>query len=173
VSIAVILKRVAKWLGVAVIALVVLFVGLLSFVKYQETVYDKRALPFLAVVMADLATWDHSKILPHFAEPVASSLPEEDLRALLSALSRLGDLRAYEKPDFRGVHTGANIEDGAYKFVIYLISATFENGGATVTIKMRDAGGRLSIYSLNVDSPVVLGTTSSPILDAVSVEDFG
>jgi len=90
------------------------------------------------------------------APEVSATIPEENFTQATILFSRLGALQSMDNPKFEDVHTGAQATLGDQTIVEYNVDARYENGDATINLKLLERNGSFEIYSFNFSSESLL-----------------
>lgn len=159
------LRRVLKWIGVAV-ALIVLIFALVGFWAWKaQSDYAETAVPYLREALPAIAEWDPDVLWNLYSPDVRSSVSRTDHDKIVVALSRLGRMEKLEPPQFLRVTSSATVGSGSLKLVSYVVLAKFETGDARISVDLKDDSGEFSIYRINFNSMAFLEQPSNNALD--------
>ncbi len=151
------LKNILKILGLVVIVAILCFVGVKMYTSYQAAQYDAAAVPFLEKVIPEISTWQEANIRKSMSPEGLEKISPENFSMIVARFSRLGALRSFETPRFDEVaetRAGNALRDGGsvQKSVTYVSEAVYENGDATITLKLSVNDGQLALQYFNIQS---------------------
>lgn len=135
-------------LGLSVVA------GIKIYMNHKSSQYRGTAVPYLKKVVPEISKWDTEIIKEYMPPESLKGTSEERVSKIVESLSRLGDLKKFEEPDFAGetIIASSGIEK---KIVAYEIDAEYEKGDAVITIGLIDRGHSFQINNFNINSPVL------------------
>ncbi len=145
-----------KWLAIIVLVIVSLTLMLFGYVKYQESSYEKTAVPYVKEAIPAIASWNAQKVRSIMQPQVNQTVSDADLSKLLGWLSKLGALKGIDEPKFDNVFSGADTNYGSYKIITYDVIAHFENGDARIVLRIMDKDGVLKVFAFNLNSKALI-----------------
>ena len=146
------IRRIFKWIGIAILMLILLFVAAGFWTWKAKSDYELTAVPYLREVIPEIAEWDSEVLWNHYSSDTRNGTSRESHDKIVRIMSRLGELKVMDDPEFSEVTSSAATSTGARTIVTYVVQAKFENGDATITARLLDDDGVLSIHGLNVNS---------------------
>jgi len=149
-------KKLFKWIGIFLLSLIVILLLAGIYTGYQQSKYEKVAVPFINRIVPLLSEWKVEKIKPLFTEEALSNFTDEDLDKMFSWLSKLGELKSFAEPQFVNISSGTSVRRGASTIVTYSILAQYEKGEAHITLRLLDKDGAFEIYHFNINSKALL-----------------
>ena len=148
-------KKFLKWLGIAILVVVVLIAGIYIWVSFTASKYNETAIPYIEKVMPELSKWDVSVAKQYMSPEALQSVSDEDFGKLMKFLSKIGSLKSIEEPQFQKVNSSVTAGTGTLTTVIYAFTAHYENGDATITLRLKPVDSGYEIYYFNVNSMVL------------------
>ncbi len=149
-------KKILKGFGIFILVMVVLVVLVAAYTGYKQSEYSETAVPYIRNVIPKISTWDPQKAKIFFVPGTFDNVSDEDFEKLFKWFSKLGQLKSIEDPQFLSVNSSATTSEGANTIVTYSIEAHYENGDATITIKLLDLNESFEVYSFNVNSMALI-----------------
>ncbi|QQX78962.1 hypothetical protein JK628_15515 [Shewanella sp. KX20019] len=146
------IKNMFKWLGIIFLGFISLIIIVAVYSGYKQSEYNETAVPYIKKVIPIISEWDIEKAKPLFVSATFENTSDEDFEKLFRWLSKLGTLKNIEDPTFTQVHSGATIQDGTSTIVTYTVIGHYENGDATITIRLLDSEDSFEIYHFKINS---------------------
>lgn len=146
------LKKIFKGLGIAILVIVVLFAGIFIWATVISSKYNETAIPYIENVMPELSKWDIEIAKQYMAPEVLESVSDEKFSKLMKFLSKIGSLKSIEEPQFQKASSSASTSTGTLTTVLYTFTAHYENGDATITLKLKPVDDGYQVYYFNVNS---------------------
>jgi hypothetical protein len=104
-------------------------------------------------IATDLAaSWNVRSLQPHFVSPAVGNVDYQTAQASLNALKPLGRLLSHAEPtqtDFK-LHKTLGVATVRNATVVFI--GEFENGRATVTVRLRSDGGAMKLMHIDVST---------------------
>jgi hypothetical protein len=145
-----------KWLAIIVLVIISLILVLVGYVKYQESSYEKTAVPYVKEAIPAITSWNPQKVRALMQPQISQTISDADLSKLLGWLSKLGALKGIDEPQFDNVFSGADTNYGSYKIVTYDVLAHFDHGDAKIVLRIMDKGGVLKVFAFNINSKALM-----------------
>ena len=102
--------------------------------------------------MPELSKWDVTVAKQYMAPEALKSVSDEDFSKLMKFLSKIGSLISIEDPQFQNLSSSVTTDTGTLTTVLYKFTARYENGDATITLKLKPIDSGYQIYYFNVNS---------------------
>ena len=151
------MKKVLKFLGILLLGIIILFTFIGGYTYYKSSEYEKTAVPYIKEKIPLLSTWDYETTKSFMVPIVLENTKEEDFKKIIHWFSKLGKLKNIEDPEFRNVSTNSNIAGATSKTIVtYEILAHYENGDATITMRLLEENNDFKIYYFNINSMALL-----------------
>lgn len=150
------LKKFFILIAIWLVTIVAVFAGSILYDQYQATEYEDVAVPYIEKIIPEISKWDPVVTKALMAPEVSATIPEENFTQATILFSRLGALQSMDNPKFEDVHTGAQASLGDQTIVEYNVDARYENGDATINLKLLERNGSFEIYSFNFSSESLL-----------------
>ncbi len=90
------------------------------------------------------------------AAEVTTNISEKKFDQAMIWFSKLGVLQSVDEPEFVDVHVGNQEDVGVQTIVEYNIDAQYENGDATINLKLLDRDGSFEIYNFHFSAEALL-----------------
>jgi hypothetical protein len=145
-----------KWFAIIILVIISLILTLVGYVKYQESSYEKTAVPYVRAAIPAITSWNTQKVRAVMQPQVSQTISDIDLSKLLGWLSKLGALKGIDEPQFNNVFSGVDTHYGSYKIVTYDVVAHFANGDAKIVLRIMDISGVLKVFSFNINSKALM-----------------
>ena len=148
------LKRILRWLGIAIAAIILLIVVIFGMSRCSAAKYDPPVSRLAAELVPLLSTGDVAQVKQFF---VPEALPKDsaEVDKYIRAYQKLGKYKSHGAPEFKAIR---KVAGAPYSTQIdYQIPAEFEAGHALIsaTFVKRD-DGTLGLWGLNVSSDAFL-----------------
>ena len=151
------MKKVLKILGILFLSIVVLFIFIAGFTYYKSSEYEKTAVPYIKENIPLLSNWDYEITKSLMVPTVLENAKEEDFKKIIHWFSKLGKLKNIEEPEFKNVSTRSSMSGGGSETIVtYKILAHYENGDATIMMRLLDENNSFKIYYFNINSMALL-----------------
>jgi hypothetical protein len=150
------LKKVFVVLGVVFAALIVIFAGLFGIAAYKGLKLDASCVAYVnANLPPILGTWSEEELIQRAAPQLLKAAPDAQMSLLFAKLKQLGPLEEYE-----GATGSSNVsmttQAGKVVSGNYTAKAKFEQGDATINVRLVQIAGEWKIVGFHVDSPFFL-----------------
>ena len=146
------LKKFLKGLGITVLVIAIIFAGIFVWVSIISSKYNETAIPYIEKVMPELSKWDVDVAKQYMAPEALDSVSDADFAKLMKFLSKIGSLKSIEEPQFQNASSSATTGTGTLTTVLYTFTAHYENGDATITLKLKPVENGYQVYHFNVNS---------------------
>jgi len=149
-------KKLLKVLGIIFLSIIVLFgtIGIYTYMKSSE--YSETAVPYIKEKIPELSTWDAAVTKKYLAPEILAKTEDEDLEKLMRWFSKLGHLKNIEEPQFVNVSSNVTVSNGQQTIATYTILAHYENGDATITMRLLEIDGGFKIYQFHLNSNALI-----------------
>jgi len=126
------------------IACCMLFVGLAA----SEATKNKAVAQAITRDMA--RAWNISDLKPHFIAPAVRQVNFADAQLRFNKLKGLGTLKTIEQAQQTDFRIGKDLGGVLTKSATIVMVAEFENGRATVTMRLTSEGSEMKLWHVNV-----------------------
>jgi len=150
------IKGFFKFIGIGVLFLTILIVIAVIWGSSKQSSVEKLTLPYIENNLNTLLSWETSEIAVLMDKSVADEIDPEQFKDTINYLSKLGEFRASESPQFINITSGATTELGAHSLITYQIPSIFENGTGVVTLSLIVREEAITVHTLRINSDVFL-----------------
>lgn len=151
------MKRYLPLLAFWVVTMVAVVAGTHLYKRSQSADYDATAIPYINKVVPEISMWDPEKTEALMAPEVAAAIPEGKFVRAMEFFSMLGALKSMEEPVFEKAYVDQETPDlGNQTIVEYNVETIYENGDATVNLKLLMRDGKFEIYRFDFGSETLL-----------------
>lgn len=150
------LKNFFVLLALWLVTIIAVFASSVLYDRYKASEYEDFAVPYIEKIIPEISKWDPVVTRALMAPEVSAAIPEENFIEATSWFSRLGALQSMDKPEFEDVHSGTQASLGEQTIVEYNVDARYENGDATINLKLLERNGAFEIYRFNFGSEILL-----------------
>ncbi|KXF81932.1 hypothetical protein [Enterovibrio coralii] len=142
------LKVVGAVLGI--LTLIAVFLVLWT----EASLDDARinATPFIKESLPILTTWEPELYEPLFTEEARVAMQSERGKKIVTYLSTLGELKAFNEPELLKTSTHTSIDGDTKESAIFKVEALFEKGPGLVRIVLRKTPEGYRVHSINISS---------------------
>ena len=150
------IKGLFKFIGIGILFLTILIVIAVIWGSSKQSAVEELTLPYIENNLNTLLSWETSKIALLMDKSVADEIEPEHFKATINYLSKLGEFRASESPQFINMTSSATTELGAHSLITYQIPSIFENGTGVVTLSLMVREEAITVHTLRINSDVFL-----------------
>jgi len=137
------------------VTIIAIFAGSILYDNNQASEYHDRAVPYIKQIVPIISQWDAVKARELMAPEISAEITEEKFSQVMARFSRLGALQKIQEPEFEDLHPNQNTDIGKQTIVEYNVDAKYENGDATINLKLIDRRGALEVYQFNVSAEIL------------------
>ena len=119
--------------------------------------YADSAIPYMEKVLPQISTWDAEIVKQYMAPEVLETVTDENLQALMAALSKIGTLESVGEYSFENKVSGDDDKLGAATVITYEIDAQYSSGPAVVTLRLLVRGDSYEVFRFNFQSQALAG----------------
>jgi hypothetical protein len=102
--------------------------------------------------MKDLSrSWRADDLKPHFARVALENVDFPRAQQVMNTMSALGELKAVKSWQQTAWSSSTNFGEGTRKEATIELNAEFENGEATVTVKLSNDGDQMKVLHIRID----------------------
>lgn len=149
-----ILRRVLKWLGIGVAALIGLIAVALLVTQCTARAYDAPVARLVDDLLPIISAGDAASLERFFVREALPTAPGE-AEKMVAFYKKLGAHTSHLPPEFRSVRKSVGTTYS--KFIDYEVDATYENGKALVSLTfVEPTDGSLALIYLFVSSDAFL-----------------
>ena len=150
------MKKFLKILGIIFLSIIVIFALIVGWTYWKYTEYKETAVPYIKENIPRLSGLNAEVVKSLLAPSVLKVTKDEDLEKLMKWFSKLGDLKDIEEPQFVNVTTSATVVHGKQTIVTYSIPAHYQNGDATITMRLLEVGEGFKVYQFHLASMALI-----------------
>ena len=149
-------KKILKWLGIVLLVIIGLFVLIAVYSGYQQSKYEKTAIPYIKEIVPLISKWNPKEIKPYFTSEALANVSDEDLEKMFKWLSKLGELKSFEEPQFLNIFSGTSIQSGSHTIITYHVLAKYESGDANINLRLIATETSFALYHFNINSKALI-----------------
>ncbi|MCK4503767.1 MAG: hypothetical protein KAU22_12095 [Desulfuromonadales bacterium] len=131
---------------------VVGFSSYFSYGYYLSSKYADTAIPYMEEVLPQISTWDADIVRQYMAPEVLQTVTAENLKNLMAALSKIGELKSISKFSFQNEVSGDNVQFVGGTVITYEVEAEYSSGATVVTIRLLLRDDSYQVYHFNFQS---------------------
>ncbi len=146
------MKKFFILVGVWFFTITAVVLGSIFYESYKSSEYDETAVPYIMQVIPELSKWDPEVTKKLMAPEALASIPDEKFTKILMVFAKLGKLQSIGEPKFEKLRTEDIVSGQPRTVILYTTDAKYENGDATITLRLIDNGGTFEIYRFNLSS---------------------
>ena len=103
-------------------------------------------------VLPQISTWDADIVRQYMAPEVLQTVTAENLKNLMAALSKIGELKSISKFSFQNEVSGDNVQFVGGTVITYEVEAEYSSGATVVTIRLLLRDDSYQVYHFNFQS---------------------
>ena len=150
------MKRFLRVLGIIFLGIIIIFGLIGGWTYWKSTKYEETAVPYIKENIPKLSSWNLKITKSLLAPSILEMTTDDDLEKLMKWFSKLGSLKSIEEPQFININTTVTAEHGKQVIVLYNILAHYQNGDATITMRLLETEKGFEVYQFYLNSKALI-----------------